>query len=105
SGRTNDFLNEATTNRPLEVIFNRDDMAIYNAIPTAEATLQIAIENTDITIHGAQILVLGFGRVGRTVSRLFKNVGADVSVGVRSEADAARITEMGMTPLAIHELN
>lgn len=105
TGTTNDFLNEAVANRKLEVLFARDDIAIYNAIPTAEATLQLAIEHTDYTIHGSNVIVLGFGRVGFTVARLFKNVGANVTVCVRNSADVARISEMGMNPLFVTNLH
>lgn len=104
TGITNDFLDEATKNRQLEVVFARDDVAIYNSIPTAEATLQLAIEHTTTTIHRANVIVLGFGRVGFTVARLFKNVGANVTVAVRKDTDIARITEMGMKPILIKDL-
>lgn len=104
SGITNDFLNKATKNRRLEVIFARDDIAIYNSISTAEATLQLAIEQTDFTIHGAVVCVIGYGRVGFTVARLFKNVGANVTVFARKDRDIARITEMGMTAKHVNQL-
>lgn len=104
TGTTNHYLNEIAKNRTLEVIFARDDVAIYNAIPTAEATLQLAIEHTDRTVHGSDVAVLGFGRVGFTVARLFHLVGANVTVYVRKPSDIARITEMGMNPHLINEL-
>src|SRR5699024_6314101 len=91
-----EFLREAAQNRPLEIIFKRDDIAIYNSISTAEATLQIAMEETDYTIHGTKIAVLGFGRVGMTMGRLFHNVGAQTTVFARKSSDIARITEFGM---------
>lgn len=104
TGTTNAFLNDATKARTLEVIFARDDVAIYNAIPTAEATLQLAIEHTDETIHGSNVLVLGYGRVGFTVARLFQNLGANVTVAVRKSSAIARIKEMGMRAIAIDDL-
>lgn len=96
TGISNDFLKKAAAKRQMEIIFARDDIAIFNSISTAEATLEIAIKNTSHTIHGATVSVLGFGRVGFTVARLFQNVGATVNVYVRNSADIARITEMGM---------
>ncbi len=104
SGITNDFLNNTTKERQLEVIFARDDIAIYNSISTAEATLHIAIEETDYTVHGAHVAVIGFGRVGFTVARLFKNVGAYVTVFARKDRDIARITEMGLNAARMHRL-
>lgn len=46
-------------------LFERDDVAIYNSIPTAEGTLMLAIQYTDFTIHDSNIMILGFGRVGK----------------------------------------
>ncbi len=52
-------------------ILKRDDFAYFNAIPTAEGAIKIAIENTNFTLWGANILVCGFGRVAKIlISRL-----------------------------------
>lgn len=106
TGISNTYLESlaASYNRDLVTLFARDDLAIYNSIPTAEGTLMLALEQTDFTIHGSSVLVLGFGRVGKTVTRLFSSVGAKVSVGVRKSADIARITEMGLTPVHLENL-
>src|SRR5699024_8221429 len=41
TGITNDYLNDATRNAGVQLIplLNRDDIAIYNSIPTAEGTI------------------------------------------------------------------
>lgn len=106
TGISNAFLDDATesANRKLVRLFARDDIAIYNSIPTAEGALMLAMEQTDVTIHGSQVMVLGFGRVGMTLARLFSAVGAHVHVCVRKAADIARITEMGLLPALIKDL-
>jgi dipicolinate synthase subunit A len=93
-----------TTGRKVVPMFARDDMAILNSIPTAEGTLKVAIEHTDIMIHGSTVMVLGYGRVGKTTARLFDAVGARVLVGARKEADLARIIEVGLTPFQLKNL-
>jgi dipicolinate synthase subunit A len=93
-----------TTGRKVVPMFARDDMAILNSIPTAEGTLKVAIEHTDIMIHGSTVMVLGYGRVGKTIARLFDAVGAKVLVGARKEADLARIIEVGLTPFQLKNL-
>ena len=45
--------------------FAREELAVANAVPTAEGAVQIAMEQLPITIHGARVLVVGFGRGGR----------------------------------------
>ena len=64
-------------------LFDRDDVAIYNSIPTAEGAIMMAIQNTDITIHGSSCMVLGLGRTGFTLARSLQGLGAKVMVGVR----------------------
>ncbi|MDQ6419203.1 dipicolinate synthase subunit DpsA [Paenibacillus sp. LHD-117] len=79
-------------------LFDRDDVAIYNSIPTAEGALMMAIQHTDITIHGSHCMVLGFGRTGFTMARALQGLGAKVKVGVRRSEHFARASEMGFEP-------
>jgi dipicolinic acid synthetase, A subunit len=79
-------------------LFERDDVAIYNSIPTAEGAIMMAIQNTDITIHGSNCMVLGIGRTGLTLARTLQGLGAKVKVGVRREEHYARAWEMGFLP-------
>jgi|SRR5699024_10450024 len=106
TGISNDFLDTIArrTKRALVPLFARDDMAILNSIPTAEGTLALAMEKTDTMIHGSNVLVLGFGRVGITVANLFASVGAQVGVSARKAADLARIKEMGLKPIHFNEI-
>jgi dipicolinate synthase subunit A len=85
-------------------LFERDDVAIYNSIPTAEGALMMAIQNTDITIHGSVSMVLGFGRTGFTMARTLHGLGSKVKVGVRRSEHFARAAEMGFEPFYISSL-
>jgi len=85
-------------------LFERDDVAIYNSIPTAEGAVMLAIQNTDFTIHGSNCVVLGFGRTGMTLARTLKGLGAKVKTGVRREETFARAYEMGFEPFYIADL-
>lgn len=85
--------------RKIIALFERDDVAILNSIPTAEGTLMLAIQHTTRTIHGSSVLVLGFGRIGFTIARIFSSVGANVSVMARRPTHLARIIEMGYSPI------
>ncbi|TDL72833.1 dipicolinic acid synthetase subunit A [Rhodococcus qingshengii] len=106
SGISNTFLNGITkeANRQLVQLFERDDVAIYNSIPTVEGTIMMAIQHTDFTIHGSNITVLGLGRVGMSVARTFHALGAKIKVGARKTEHLARITEMGLTPFHLNEI-
>lgn len=85
-------------------LFARDDIAIYNSIPTVEGTIMMVIQNTDITIHHANVLVLGLGRTGMSLVRAFHNLGAYVKVGDRNPGKVARAVEMGVSAFNLKEL-
>ncbi|MBY0099255.1 dipicolinic acid synthetase subunit A [Mesobacillus maritimus] len=106
SGISNSYLDEITkeADRRLIKLFERDDVAIYNSIPTVEGTIMMVIQHTDFTIHGSNVAVLGLGRVGVTVARTFQALGAKVKVGARKSEHIARITEMGLTAFHLNDL-
>ncbi|MEN6460503.1 MAG: dipicolinate synthase subunit DpsA, partial [Syntrophomonas sp.] len=78
----------------LEVV-EMDELAILNSIPTAEGAIQIAMEETPITIHGSNICIIGFGRIAITLARNLKSLGAQVTVVARNDGQLARAYEMG----------
>lgn len=90
--------------RKCEIIFDYDEVAIYNSIPTAEGVIYHIIKNTDITIHQANILVIGSGRCGKTVARALKAIGAHVTVTYQKGEDGARLFELGFHPLHLNFL-
>jgi dipicolinate synthase subunit A len=89
----------------LEELLERDDVAIYNSIPSAEGAIMLAIQHTDITIHSSQCMVLGFGRTGMTLARTLQGLGAKVKVGVRRSEHFARAAEMGFQPFYTRNLS
>jgi dipicolinate synthase subunit A len=106
SGISNSYLDSVVqkAKRRLVLLFERDDVAIYNSIPTVEGTIMMAIQHTDFTIHGANIVVLGLGRVGMSVARALDALGANVKVGARKSEHIARITEMALTPFQLKDI-
>jgi dipicolinate synthase subunit A len=106
TGMAKPHLVQLCTKHQIEVVelFERDDVAIYNSIPTAEGALMMAIQNTDITIHGSNCMVLGLGRTGFTMARTLQAIGAKVKVGVRRDEAFARAFEMGFDPFYMPDL-
>ncbi|WP_102346893.1 dipicolinic acid synthetase subunit A [Bacillus sp. Marseille-P3661] len=106
SGVSNQYLDTiiSNTNRQLIKLFERDDVAIFNSIPTVEGTIMMVIQNTDVTIHGSDIVILGLGRTGMSLARTFSCLGANVKVGARKSKDIARITEMGLKAFYLSDL-
>lgn len=98
TGMAKGYLRNICKEHGIELIelFDRDDVAIYNSIPTAEGAIMMAIQNTDFTIHGSVSMVLGLGRTGMTLARTLAGMGAKVKAGVRKPEDYARAWEMGL---------
>ena len=42
-----------------------DELTILNAIPTVEGAIKIAIDEREETIHESNVLVCGYGRIGK----------------------------------------
>lgn len=106
TGMANERLQSMTkeANMTLIPLLDRDDVAIYNSIPTAEGALLMAMEHTDFTIHSSRVIVAGFGRVGDTVANKFSALGAHVSVSAKNIRDLARITERGYVAIPLDQL-
>ena len=105
TGMARPYLQQLCAMHELKLVelFERDDVAIFNSIPTAEGALKMAIENTDFTIHNSSSIVLGFGRTGFTMARALQALGSKVKVGVRRSEHYARAFEMGLEPFYIND--
>ena len=81
----------------------RDELAIKNAVPTAEGAIEIAISETPITLHNSNCLVLGYGKVGKILAKSLDALGAKTYVSARKYADLALIEGHGCYPLTVNE--
>lgn len=86
-------------------ILEREEMSILNAIPTAEGAIQIAMEEMPITLHNSKALILGFGRIGKTLAKMLRGIGADVYVEARKYSDIAWIKSCAYKPVPLDELS
>ena len=64
----------------------REDFCIRNAALTAEGAVGRLITDYPGAVFGAEILVLGYGRIGRILSRCLRDLGAAVTVAARTQA-------------------
>lgn len=79
----------------LQDYFAREELALLNAIPTAEGAIRIAMERLPITLHGARILILGFGRLGQVLTPRLRSLGSTVHVAARRVEQRALAESMG----------
>jgi len=84
--------------------FAREELAVLNAVPTAEGAVQLAMENLPITLHSCRALVLGYGRIGRALARTLQGLGAFVTVGARRYEQLALAETDGCTAQKLENL-
>ena len=82
-----------------------EDFAIYNAIPTAEGAIEIAMRETKNTIHSSNCVILGYGRIGKILTDILKGLHANVTVVARKSEHFAWIKAMGYTYEEYNNLN
>ena len=70
--------------------FNPQSDAEYkkaNSVITAEGGIELILSNTSKSLYSLKILVLGYGFLGKEVSRLLKSLSADVSVATYDDKE------------------
>ncbi len=80
-------------------ILEREEMSILNAIPTAEGAISIAIEKSKITLFDSNIMVMGFGRVGKILAKMLYGIGAKVFVLARNITEQSYAKAFGYNVL------
>lgn len=73
----------------------REELNLYNAIPSAEGAVQIALEELPVTLNGLSVLIVGCGRIGSALIGILRGFGAEVSVAVRNSQGAAKAKLLG----------
>ena len=86
-------------------VMKLEELTVLNAIPTAEGAIQIAMEKSLITLHNSKCLVLGFGRIGKILSKMLLGIGADVYCEARKQPDIAWIESYGYKAIHLNHLN
>lgn len=85
----------SSSNTQIIDIMKREELAILNSISTAEGTIQIIIENTNKILHGSNVLILGFGRIGKVLAKKLQGLSACVTCAARKNEDLAWIKSYG----------
>lgn len=85
-------------------IMEIEELVIYNTIATAEGAIKVAIENTETNLHGSKILILGFGKVAKTLAYKLKGLSAEITCAARRSSDLAWIETLGYKVQNINEL-
>jgi dipicolinic acid synthetase A subunit len=78
--------------------YERESLLKQNAYLTAEATLQLVMQNLKHKIKNTKVLVIGSGRCGVSTAKLFKKTGAKVTLTSRKFKDKIKTFLIGVKP-------
>lgn len=82
-----------------------ENFTIANTIPTAEGAIAKAIEETEFTLDNTNVMVIGYGRVGKTLCYKLKQLNANVYAVDKDETELARAKTYGINAVNIKEIN
>ncbi|MBQ7832242.1 MAG: hypothetical protein IJ336_01530 [Lachnospiraceae bacterium] len=81
-----------------------DDIAIRNAVATAEGAIAEAIYLSNEVLHGQEVLVVGYGRCGEVLADQLNGLAAKVTVMARREEARARAATFGNDVLTFDDI-
>lgn len=66
-----------------------------NADITAHCAVKLALSHLSVTLKDCSVLVIGWGRIGKCLARLLRQMGARVTVAARKPEDRAMLFTLG----------
>lgn len=66
-----------------------------NANITAHCAIKLAMTKLPVTLEDQPVLIIGWGRIGKSLARLLRQLGAEVTVAARKEPDRAMLSALG----------
>ena len=80
--------------------FARPELAVLNAIPTAEGCISLLLQKRRRTLWDSAVLVVGYGRVGQALAQRLTALGAHVTVAARRAGQRALALSAGCADAA-----
>ena len=85
-------------------VMKSEKLAVLNTIATAEGTIELMIANTDTIIFDSNVLILGFGRVAKTLANRLKRLVKSITCASREDDELAWIEVYGYEKLDLKDL-
>lgn len=97
AGRVDNAVREEASSFGIQLTdyFDREELAVKNAVATVEGALSIIMDETPITVRGMNCLIIGYGRLGKLLSHRLSCLGANVTASARKFSDMAWIESYG----------
>lgn len=105
-GMADDGLRAAAGEHGIALVEYEDDreLMMLRAPAIVEGALQRAIEVTDITLHDAPVVVVGYGNIGGLLARTLTALGAHVTVAARNPVARATAYAGGARAIPLEDL-
>ena len=85
-------------------VMKSEKLAVLNTIATAEGTIELMIANTDTIIFDSNVLILGFGRVAKTLANRLKRLVKLITCASRENDELAWIEVYGYEKMNLNDL-
>lgn len=82
-----------------------EELALKNAIATAEGAIMLAMQNVETTLFNSKILVLGGGRIAKFIAGRLQGFGAKTLVGLRNKNDMVRLNSQNIETIPLKDLD
>jgi dipicolinate synthase subunit A len=94
----------AAAQAALEEYEDDRELMLMRGPAIVEGALQQAIANTSVTIHAAEVCVVGHGNIGALLARTLNLLGGHVTVAARNRVQRAHAYADGATPVPLDAL-
>ena len=84
-------------------VMKSEKLAVLNTIATAEGTIELMFANTDTIIFDSNVLILGFGRVAKTLANRLKGLVKSITCASREDEELAWIEVYGYEKLDLRD--
>jgi dipicolinate synthase subunit A len=81
--------------------FESEELKIKNAYLTAEGAVSLAMNELNIALSGTKTAVIGYGRIGKFLSRMLSSLDSSVTLAARKGTDLAYAAGFGFDTLKI----
>lgn len=75
-----------------------------NAELTAQCALRLLFNLLPVHLKGVQVLIIGWGRIGKCLAKKLQLLGAGVTVAARKESDRAMLWALGYEAVSMEQL-
>lgn len=85
-------------------IWADEELLVENAYLTAEGAVAALMSRTQCKLPGMDVLVVGYGRIGRALTEILTSIGVHVTVATGSQAKRRQIADAGAAAIAMDEI-